>query len=87
MNRSIRLLPWLAATAVLCAPSLASAEVESTQKTATGHIYKFLDDLLDSDVIGPKGGAIIVRKKAYRTTLIRPRTSFVQEMFKSVEDI
>ena len=82
-----RLCACLFATAVLCAPSLASAEVKSTQRTNDGNIYEFLDDLVDSDVIGPRGESIRVRVKPYRTTLIRPRTSFVYEMFKSVENL
>jgi len=82
-----RLSACLVATALLCAPSLASAEVKSTQRTSEGDIYEFLDDLVDSDVNAPHGGTIRVHPKPYRTTLIRPRTSFVYEMFKSVENI
>ena len=82
-----RLSACLVATALLCAPSLARAEVKSTQRTSEGDVYEFLDDLVDSDVNAPRGDSIRVRTKPYRTTLIRPRTSFVYEMFKSVEDI
>ena len=77
----------LAATFAFCAPSLASADVGSTGTTKDGYAYKFLDDLVDSNVMGPKGDRIKVRPGAVRSLLIRPRASFIVEMFKSVEDI
>jgi hypothetical protein len=49
--------------------------------------YKFEDDPLSAGGFGPGDARIIVRPAAARTTLIRPRTSFVPEMLKSVENI
>jgi hypothetical protein len=49
--------------------------------------YKFDDDPLSAGGFGPNDARIQVRPQAARTTLIRPRTSFVQEMLKSVENI
>ncbi|MCE7892075.1 MAG: hypothetical protein DYH12_20635 [Sorangiineae bacterium PRO1] len=63
----------------------ARAEVESTERTSDGDRYVFRDDLLNSDVGFPAGARITVRPLAGRVLLIRPRTSFVREMFKSVE--
>jgi len=63
------------------------ADVDKVERRKEGDYMVFIDDLLNSDVTQPSGGSIIVRKKAYRTTLIRPRTSFVMEMYKSVEGI
>lgn len=71
----------------LCASSLASAEVQSATRTREGDNYIFRDDLLSSDVRFPRGGSIRVRPPALRVMLIRPRASFVTEMFKSVEHI
>lgn len=49
--------------------------------------YKFEDDPLSAGGFGPADATIRVRPGPVRTTLIRPRTSFVQEMLKSVENI
>lgn len=52
-----------------------------------GYGYEFTDDPLSAGGFGPNDSTIRVRAKAQRTTLIRPRTSFVPEMLKSVEDL
>ncbi len=49
--------------------------------------YKFEDDPLSAGGFGPNDATIRVRPGPVRTTLIRPRTSFVPEMLKSVENI
>jgi hypothetical protein len=49
--------------------------------------YKFDDDPLAAGGFGPADATIRVRPGPIRTTLIRPRTSFVPEMLKSVENI
>ncbi len=49
--------------------------------------YKFADDPLSAGGFGPADATIRVRPGPVRTTLIRPRTSFVPEMLKSVENI
>ncbi len=49
--------------------------------------YKFDDDPLSAGGFGPADATIRVRPGPVRTTLIRPRTSFVPEMLKSVENI
>jgi hypothetical protein len=49
--------------------------------------YEFKDDLLAAGFAGPGGGVIKLRSGAIRRTLIRPRTSFVPEMLKSVETL
>jgi hypothetical protein len=54
---------------------------------AEGYGYEFDDDPLNAGGFGPNDATIRVRPKAARTTLIRPRTSFVPEMLKSVENI
>ena len=52
-----------------------------------GYGYEFEDDPLSAGGFGPNDATIKVRPRAARTTLIRPRTSFVTEMLKSVENI
>jgi hypothetical protein len=54
---------------------------------AEGYGYTFEDDPLNAGGFGPNDATIRVRPRAARTTLIRPRTSFVPEMLKSVENI
>ncbi len=76
------------ATAVLTLTSAAAADegVEyRTQDEKDGYSVAFIDDkLMDA---GQEGTSpmIMVRPRAARMTLIRPRTSFVPEMLKSVE--
>ena len=52
-----------------------------------GYGYTFDDDPLNAGGFGPNDATIRVRPKAARATLIRPRTSFVPEMLKSVENL
>jgi hypothetical protein len=52
-----------------------------------GYGYEFSDDPLNAGGFGPHDATIRVRPGPVRTTLIRPRTSFVPEMLKSVENL
>ncbi|HKQ70145.1 MAG TPA: hypothetical protein VJT73_12440 [Polyangiaceae bacterium] len=52
-----------------------------------GYGYEFTDDPLNAGGFGPNDASIRVRPGPVRTTLIRPRTSFVPEMLKSVENL
>jgi hypothetical protein len=56
-------------------------------KSDEGYGYEFEDDPLNAGGFGPSDATIRIRPKAARTTLIRPRTTFVPEMLKSVENI
>jgi hypothetical protein len=60
---------------------------EAKEGGGDGYGYEFEDDPLSAGGFGPNDATIKVRPKAARTTLIRPRTSFVTEMLKSVENI
>ena len=64
----------------------AGAKVKEN-KSDEGYGYTFDDDPLNAGGFGPNDATIRVRPRAARTTLIRPRTSFVPEMLKSVENI
>lgn len=52
-----------------------------------GYGYEFSDDPLAAGGLGANEARINVRPGPVRTTLIRPRTSFVPEMLKSVENL
>lgn len=72
----------------LGAAVLASSGVALAQdKDKEGYGYEFDDDPLSAGGFGPNDATIRVRPRAARTTLIRPRTSFVPEMLKSVENL
>jgi hypothetical protein len=86
-----QVLPSVLAIGVLMATALmtrvASAQQIQEQKTDDGYGYSFDDDPLNAGGFGPNDATIRVRARAARTTLIRPRTSFVPEMLKSVENL
>ena len=82
----------LMATALVSIPSFAQdAPAATTAGGGSGgtgdYGYKFEDDPLAAGGFGPADATIRVRPGPVRTTLIRPRTSFVPEMLKSVENI
>jgi hypothetical protein len=57
------------------------------EKKGDGYGYEFDDDPLAAGGFGPNDATIRVRPRAARTTLIRPRIQFVDEMLKSVENL
>jgi hypothetical protein len=73
--------------AVFAFTAAASAQANKTEDTDDGYGYTFDDDPLAAGGFGPNDATIRVRQRAARTTLIRPRTSFVPEMLKSVENL
>lgn len=87
MARSKRVAFGVAmALAAFVASATASAQIKES-KADDGYGYTFDDDPLNAGGFGPSDATIRVRARAARTTLIRPRTSFVPEMLKSVENI
>lgn len=88
MARSMKFaLAAVAFGSVLALSSVAFAQGVKDAKTDEGYGYEFDDDPLNAGGFGPNDATIRVRPRAARTTLIRPRTSFVPEMLKSVENI
>lgn len=89
MTRSMKLTlaAGLSAASLLVAPALFAQEVTETKEDTGDYGYEFDDDPLNAGGFGPNDATIKVRARAARTTLIRPRTSFVPEMLKSVENI
>ena len=77
-------------TLLLSVPAFAqdaAAAAGGGDEKKDGYGYEFEDDPLNAGGFGPNDATIKVRPRAARTTLIRPRTSFVTEMLKSVENI
>lgn len=60
---------------------------DSGKKDDSGYGYEFDDDPLAAGGFGPNDATIRVRPGPVRTTLIRPRISFVDNMLKSVENL
>ncbi len=91
MKSSLHVRKGLVASAALlvaaCFSLSASAEVKTIRTQEKDVAYTFHDDLLNSDVGGPGGGTIIVRPRAARSTLIRPRVQFITELLKSAENL
>lgn len=89
MTRSTKGLTVVAlgAVALLVAPVAVAQDVKETKEDTGDYGYEFDDDPLNAGGFGPNDATIKVRARAARTTLIRPRTSFVPEMLKSVENI
>jgi hypothetical protein len=78
------------ALATLALSSQAGAQQVKSNDASGGkgdYGYEFSDDPLSAGGFGPNDATIRVRPGPVRTTLIRPRTSFVPEMLKSVENL
>ena len=85
-KHSIGVAISIGVAAFALAPAALAQEAKSADK-ADGYGYEFSDDPLNAGGFGPNDATIKVRPRAARTTLIRPRTTFVPEMLKSVENI
>jgi hypothetical protein len=68
-------------------PAGGGGAAPKTTAGGDGYGYEFSDDPLAAGGFGPGDATIRVRPGPVRTTLIRPRTSFVPEMLKSVENL
>ncbi len=87
MKKSSRVAAGLSvAIGLLLSSSIALAQPKDSKKE-DGYGYEFSDDPLNAGGFGPNDATIRVRPGPVRTTLIRPRTSFVPEMLKSVENL
>jgi hypothetical protein len=74
-------------TLLMASSAFAQAAKPNGEGKAEGYGYEFSDDPLSAGGFGPNDATIRVRPGPVRTTLIRPRTSFVPEMLKSVENL
>jgi hypothetical protein len=88
MKKSTRLgAALVSGMVVLLVSSFALAQGKDGKKKDDGYGYEFTDDPLNAGGFGPNDATIRVRPGPVRTTLIRPRTTFVPEMLKSVENL
>jgi hypothetical protein len=95
MVRSPRVAGLLIVVGILVTSGLAAAQAAGAKPGAAasasgkseGYGYEFSDDPLNAGGFGPNDATIRVRPGPVRTTLIRPRTTFVPEMLKSVENL
>lgn len=74
-------------TATFVASAASAQDKPKASDSKDGYGYEFTDDPLSAGGFGPNDATIRVRPGPVRTTLIRPRTSFVPEMLKSVENL
>jgi hypothetical protein len=74
-------------TLILAFASVASAEDVKESSSGDGYGYEFEDDPLNAGGFGPNDSRIRVRRGAQRSTLIKPRTQFITELLKSVENL
>jgi len=82
-----KLTALLTTVILILVTSSVHAENKTTTNDKEGYGYEFDDDPLNAGGFGANDSVIKVRSRAARTTLIRPRTSFVPEMLKSIEQI
>ena len=90
MKRAKKIVLGLAMGALLvltASSSFADDKGVKASDSKEGYGYEFSDDPLSAGGFGPNDATIRVRPGPVRTTLIRPRTSFVPEMLKSVENL
>jgi hypothetical protein len=88
MKATRKLMSVVAGVAVFAVASTAFAQEDvKSADSDGGYGYEFSDDPLNAGGFGPNDATIRVRPGPVRTTLIRPRTSFVPEMLKSVENL
>jgi hypothetical protein len=90
MKRARKIVLGLAMGALLAltaSTSFAEDKGVKASDSKEGYGYEFSDDPLSAGGFGPNDATIRVRPGPVRTTLIRPRTSFVPEMLKSVENL
>jgi len=86
-SKSSKIVAISIGVAAFALSSAAMAQEAKDSKGGEGYGYEFSDDPLNAGGFGPNDATIKVRPRAARTTLIRPRTTFVPEMLKSVENI
>jgi hypothetical protein len=90
--RRLHLLARAAGAMLIAAFAAASSGAEPAKgplraAPEQGYTYAFLDDPLDAGVFGTHEAHIRVASHVIRTTLIRPRTAFVAELLKTVENL
>jgi hypothetical protein len=57
------------------------------KKTSAIENMNFTDEKLVDPNLSPDGDKFVARDPVVRTTLVRPRTSFVAELLQTIEDL
>jgi len=86
MNKTTISAAILASLTIGLFSTSALAEDKKQQKSQD-YGYEFTDDALLGNDLQGQTGLIKVRPTGTRDRLIRPRTQFIAEMFKSIEHI
>lgn len=71
--------------ALLLIPVSANAAEKTDSDNNYG--YSFDDDPINAGGLGASDAVIKVRPRAYRVRLLTPRTSFITELIKTVEEL
>jgi hypothetical protein len=87
VSKRVRIVSVAVGLAAFMASGAALAQDKPAGDKGDGYGYEFDDDPLSAGGFGPNDATIRVRPRAARTTLIRPRIQFVDEMLKSVENL
>jgi hypothetical protein len=87
VSKRVRIVSVALGLAAFMASGAALAQDKPAGDKGDGYGYEFDDDPLAAGGFGPNDATIRVRPRAARTTLIRPRIQFVDEMLKSVENL
>jgi hypothetical protein len=78
---------FVLALATTSATAAAEKPKPAPPTNADGYSYSFTDDSLLAGATGVTGIQLVMRPGGIRATLIRPRTAFVVELLKSVENL
>jgi hypothetical protein len=93
LGHTIGIVGWLAGTAWLVDAAPLWAEPPHASKQDAGRAnetltqYTFDDELVNGDDVSPTLEVLHVRKQRRGDSLVRARTSFVDHMLKSIEDL
>jgi hypothetical protein len=91
LYRRSRLASFCFALAVFGVTSTSRAEKTRADvpfsDSAGGYSYLFTDDVMQAGAFTPNDARVVVASRVQRVTLIRPRTAFVAELLKSVENL
>lgn len=85
MRRSLT-ITTLVLTAWLLPGMLARAEPDTAEPTAA-RSYDFEDELVSGDLVSPYGELLKVRRPGTRASLVEVRTSYLDKLIRSIEDL
>ncbi len=88
MNHArVSLLHVLGALVALGVPRSVAAQPLARPDAVDSYGYVFKDDLMLGDGLGPAAPRIPALRRSLRDLLLRPRTHFIPQLLKSVEEL